>query len=1617
MNKIPTRGDFVDREVLAKYTPELLAGHRVLFHITDIVNGQIEKKYNREISSYTYKYAPYIFATCPDGTKICIIVTGVKVFFDVLVNGVEASAGAADANKIDAFKSEIKRRLNMCKIPPHYTNIEIHQKYNPMKFQKHPSTYLRIYFDNLRERQIALDALNSIIVEAPDVEYRLIHRPLDRHAIVLYDRDKFDIRVEHVKRREKLYKTASDDKESDFINMFLREYDLNGAGWNKIVPTANATENNKVLPYRILTSADFATKRGEQEYQGINFDMCKYVISADISTISKVKNTIEQYVWGRMPYKLVMTWDIETYTHGPATGEVPKPEDTNFCIFMICATFHWYGDTKPLLKVCLVDVPSMDSESMHNLALLRGGTTPIAACKTDFEETPASAFIDDSCSEKFHLVVCGNESNLLMNFARLIGKLAPDIVVGFNNGSFDAPILESRIALHDLRNEFFDACSCIQRDSIYFRNGHADLLKAEYIKISADENVTIKRLSIPGMLETDCMRVFQKIYPRTEVGRAASLNFYLKTSKLPLKEDMPYTRMFGIYANALALATTPMPKSIDKNAYPIDSIEYRKLQNLEEMFAVARYCVGDAWSCQRLYVKQNVVDDKAAMANTSYVTFYNAFYRADGVKVRNLVAFVCKQRNYAFSNITIEEETRTKTRYEGGHVFMPITGLNKRSPVTGLDASSLYPSIMMTKNFSPEKIIDGPDADTIAEEMRAAGYTLDKIEFEQFIAEKGIDRKPANIISHGYVVRHNGVIRGDEPHIILGYAGLTCDKCGWGVDPAVNTPKVCCIVKYNDTHTADDIICDDELLISDVRLARRSGARVPVYGRAPLPGESMGICPYILTMLVSERKKYKNLYVAHCLLIEALHAGTIPDFKQLVTCGVLPEGSARNDYDTFIAEGKHLQINISDLEYMKNKLNLKQLALKVHMNTFYGECGNSRSTLYKLLVAGGITSYGRHTIKKVASFVIKQGFKVWYGDTDSLYLSCPERCFSAIREKYDELAKTDLIVREQYWKELVCITRDNITTLRDNVNDYLVATNCSEYLAFAYEEVLFPIFLAGKKRYAGVKHEQTENFHPSHSELFIRGLDFIKQGKSDLARNIGYSALSRFLSLESTDEPVNIVLDEIRKYLTTSWDISNYILYDKYKPNKQNIKVLDFIARVNKQRTILDQLMSHLRDKTTGIPLPGVERQYELYAKINAAYECPQPGEKFQYVIVNQHNLFDIRGMRIKDNVGARMEFLTVYKLCEEVFTPGSPLGEEMAALCVHWPGVTRPFAIDKMHYLDTQILSILGRFLSYIPEFFPPEHADLDDRKYDDFVMKNVKQFLTVEVNKIMNIDSKQITAMGHTYKKIYKSVQKATQNIIVQKTGVCAGATLIADLIYDPATFSDPSGEKIDDSEIILRNTLMLIQDRAEKTAVTLFKHRSIKSENDNKVTFGNAYVTHLKSILGTSNMMYMKNMYQEPRDSSRSKYNEMRVRFSYLDNKELELNEKLKNLSANVTRLLIAKDMQLTDFIHETRGIHNVVTDVDTLSDLLDDALDVNNAELETLEKLDQIYRNLISIKLYRLQLKSIIDAFKEYVCDIQGYAEPITPVQRSVNFSTSSPMSDDVRALISRRMTFR
>ena len=604
------------------------------------------------------------------------------------------------------------------------------------------------------------------------------------------------------------------------------------------------------------------------------------VINVSIGDICTYTGALENHL--EKDLTMTMAFDIETY-NANKDGEIPLPQFPNHNMFMISMTFQWYHAPNQLLSVCLVDVPS----------------------------APHPDFLT---------IVCKSEKNLIRVFAQIYSKMQAEFIMGFNDSNYDWKWIVERAIFHGIVNDFVDAFDFVkikdrtEKQSLY-------QYKSFEVKIEADVNAKGQNLQTNGYLPFDVMILFRQLYPTSE---KYSLNFFLSKNKLGGKEDMPYQEMFAIYESVsqLVKAGSQIPTEL-----------------LEKMALVAKYCVVDSIRCHDLTNIRNVIRERREVANISYTSMYDALYRANGMKVRNLVINRGNVRSLKISNIANTQIEDGK--YPGAFVFPPKKGLSiskldireriKKAelgypeysgwlntdeetvseyikiidevgatpspdvvdkldipphfrkmllepigrPITGLDYSSLYPSLMMTYNLSPEYMIT--DLAYAREVFKKKEHELYKIKFE----------------FNGRWIR------------------------GWSVrhDNKLDTTKSDC---------------------------------------------KFGLFPSILKDLFDMRSQLKKKPDG----LNALEH-EIEKFKLI----------SKEDFT------EELREKYNDTVFKFNVLDSKQKAVKVFMNTFYGESGNKRSPLFMLQVAGGITSAGQDNIKKAFRYVEDKECKVYYGDS------------------------------------------------------------------------------------------------------------------------------------------------------------------------------------------------------------------------------------------------------------------------------------------------------------------------------------------------------------------------------------------------------------------------------------------------------------------------------------------------------------------------------------------------------------------------------------------------------------------------------------------------------------
>jgi DNA polymerase delta subunit 1 len=126
--------------------------------------------------------------------------------------------------------------------------------------------------------------------------------------------------------------------------------------------------------------------------------------------------------------------------------------------------------------------------------------------------------------------------------------------------------------------------------------------------------------------------------------------------------------------------------------------------------------VYDADACRLLWAKRNIVRQMIEISKLSYTPIRSGFVNANGVKVRNMVAAFANDLGYSVPMASTSDDIRCRDarllkvfkKYPGAYVPEPHKGASM-TPVIALDFASLYPSIIMAHNLSPENVLEPED--------------------------------------------------------------------------------------------------------------------------------------------------------------------------------------------------------------------------------------------------------------------------------------------------------------------------------------------------------------------------------------------------------------------------------------------------------------------------------------------------------------------------------------------------------------------------------------------------------------------------------------------------------------------------------------------------------------------------------------------------------------------------------------------------------------------------------------------------------------------------------------------------------------------------------------------
>jgi DNA polymerase elongation subunit (family B) len=251
--------------------------------------------------------------------------------------------------------------------------------------------------------------------------------------------------------------------------------------------------------------------------------------------------------------------------------------------------------------------------------------------------------------EDYITIICSNEKVLLKTFGYLNSLLQPDYIMEFNGSEFDWINIYDKCIYYKIIEKLCEDLSIrkLTNYELKIENLSKYIYSVDSIKISADNpKKTTRNLKLEGYIPFDVRVIFMQLNPTQS---KSSLKFYLDMNNLPNKDDMPIPELFKIY----------------------------KTNNIPGMTDVAHYCYIDAFRLHQLVIKNNIIQDRREIGKISYTSLFDAFYRANGCKVTNLIISEALNRDLFVNAVKTEEKEEDKMdgKYPGALVLNPVKGL------------------------------------------------------------------------------------------------------------------------------------------------------------------------------------------------------------------------------------------------------------------------------------------------------------------------------------------------------------------------------------------------------------------------------------------------------------------------------------------------------------------------------------------------------------------------------------------------------------------------------------------------------------------------------------------------------------------------------------------------------------------------------------------------------------------------------------------------------------------------------------------------------------------------------------------------------------------------------
>jgi DNA polymerase elongation subunit (family B) len=525
-----------------------------------------------------------------------------------------------------------------------------------------------------------------------------------------------------------------------------------------------------------------------------------------------------------------------------------------------------------------------------------------------------------------------------------------------------------------------------------------------------------------------------------------------------------------------------------------------------EIAKICEYCIQDSMLCMGIYHKGR---EWIATREASFI-FYQDINQVtvtgQNAKIYTNFLRTLEEMGFAFHPYT----NISKFKVKGGHVETPVKG--KHTDVAVIDFASLYPTIIQAKNIClstfiktlPNPLPEGWSEDDFTKYDIPIEVDVHALpaRYEEALGEDGEEIDPSQLENPLYIDN------------IIKYNNLNPDYRDSFVE------------MLRQKHGMDEKKVFDRLVFYIASKEKRAG-----------------ILPHMEKLLTDTRTEYKN---------------------RKSTAEKRAE-QAEKEMNSAIERGDMIAAKIKEEEKRtalveKELYDNRQKLVKVVMNSIYGLLGSMKGKMSFPECAAAITYTGRTYILKVREMLVNKGFRIIYGDTDSLMFQIPG---------YNESLASEV-------SRLSAPLTKGVVEIVQAVTDEINAT-MPPPMTMEFEKVINAIFV-DRKRYMGFKKWEGVEC----CKLFVMGAAAVRGDTTPFARVVYTETLELILA----DKPY----EEVKSYLD-----------EKLQELKE--------GKVGNERLAVHKKLAHSYAKETA-PM----RVYSQY--LHSIGEKADPGTKIPLVVV-----------------------------------------------------------------------------------------------------------------------------------------------------------------------------------------------------------------------------------------------------------------------------------------------------------------------------------------------------------------------------------------------------------------